>query len=290
MDGLVARVLAELDQPTAIVAQSMGGVIAMLAALRRPAHVTHLVLTATSGGVDVDGLGAQDWRPAYIEANPALPRWFTEMRLDLSRELPSITAPVLLLWGDADPISPVAVGRRLAALLPDAALHVLAGGQHDLAHARAREVAPLIEAHLQTVRHRGACLCQGVRFSITGPLSPIEVCHCAQCRQAQGGPVATNIPVSTSAITFHSGEDLLQRHASSPGKVRAFCKVCGSPVFSQRDALPGVLRIRAGLLEGPVDAPLDFHAFTASKARWWPICDALPQHEGWAKQPTPPAK
>lgn len=53
-----------------------------------------------------------------------------------------------LLWGDADPISPVAVGQRLAALLPQAQLHVFAGGDHDLGHALAHEVAPLIDAHL----------------------------------------------------------------------------------------------------------------------------------------------
>lgn len=48
----------------------------------------------------------------------------------------------------ADPISPVAVGERLRDLLPDARLHVLAGGDHDLAHQRAAEIAPLVEAHL----------------------------------------------------------------------------------------------------------------------------------------------
>lgn len=136
--------------------------------------------------------------------------------------------------------------------------------------------------------HHGACLCQGVRFSITGPLAPIQVCHCAQCRQAQGGPFATNIPVETSALTFHAGQTLLQSYESSPGKERVFCKVCGSPVFSRRASLPGVVRIRAGLLQEPVATRLAFHAFTASKASWWPIADALPQHpEGAPSTPGP---
>lgn len=126
--------------------------------------------------------------------------------------------------------------------------------------------------------HHGACLCQGIRFSIAGPLAPIQVCHCAQCRQAQGGPFATNIPVETSALTFHAGQTLLQSYASSPGKERVFCKVCGSPVFSRRASLPGVVRIRAGLLQEPVATQVAFHAFTASKAGWWPILDDLPQH------------
>ena len=44
-----------IDRPTAVIAQSMGGVIAMRAALDKPALITHLVLTVTSGGLDMAG-------------------------------------------------------------------------------------------------------------------------------------------------------------------------------------------------------------------------------------------
>lgn len=135
------------------------------------------------------------------------------------------------------------------------------------------------------LQHHGSCLCGGIRFTIQGPLAPIQVCHCSQCRQAQGGPVATNIPVDASALAFSQGQDLLQRYESSPGKVRAFCKVCGSPVYSQRDALPGVLRIRVGLLQEPVDSPLAFQAYTHSKASWWPTVPGVLEYSEGA----PPA-
>lgn len=128
------------------------------------------------------------------------------------------------------------------------------------------------------IKHQGSCLCGGISFTIKGPLAPIQVCHCAQCRQAQGGPVATNIPVEESALTFLQGEDLLQHYESSPGKIRAFCKICGSPVYSKRDSLPGVVRIRAGLLREPVGAAIAFHAFTRSKASWWPITPGVPEY------------
>ncbi|MES2509691.1 MAG: GFA family protein [Pseudomonadota bacterium] len=126
--------------------------------------------------------------------------------------------------------------------------------------------------------HHGSCLCKGIRFTIEGTLAPIQVCHCSQCRQAQGGPVGTNIPVETARLTFHSGEELLQHYESSPGKVRAFCRVCGSPVFSRRSSVPGVVRIRAGLLSEPVDSSLAFHAHVAYKASWWPLQDDLPHY------------
>lgn len=148
IDDLVAKVISEIDQPTAIIAQSMGGVIAMQVALNRPEFITHLILTVTSGGINVSDLRAEDWRPDYLKSNPLFPRWFTDYKSDLSANLGSIKVPILLIWGDADPISPVAVAERLRDLLPHARLHVFPGGAHDLAFSLASSVAPLIDEHL----------------------------------------------------------------------------------------------------------------------------------------------
>jgi hypothetical protein len=42
----------------------------------------------------------------------------------------------------------VAVGRHLAERIPDSHLHVVAGGDHDIAQTHAADLAPLIERHL----------------------------------------------------------------------------------------------------------------------------------------------
>jgi pimeloyl-ACP methyl ester carboxylesterase len=147
---LVSKVLAEVDQPSAIIAQSMGGVVAMLAALQKPELVTHLVLSVTSGGMDLRAFDAEDWRPAMRAEHPGLPDWFTSYHEDLTPNLSTLRIPTLLLWGDADPISPVKVGNRLASLLPQAELHVFPGADHDLGCTFANLVAPLVDRHLTT--------------------------------------------------------------------------------------------------------------------------------------------
>jgi pimeloyl-ACP methyl ester carboxylesterase len=145
---LVSRVLAEIDRPSAIIAQSMGGVVAILAALQKPNLVTHLVLSVTSGGMDMSAFDAEDWRPAMRAADPGLPDWFTGYHEDLTPRLSALRIPTLLLWGDADPISPVKVGQRLASLLPQAELEVFPGADHDLGCRLAKLVAPRIDRHL----------------------------------------------------------------------------------------------------------------------------------------------
>ncbi|MDO9358386.1 MAG: GFA family protein [Polaromonas sp.] len=129
-----------------------------------------------------------------------------------------------------------------------------------------------------TLQHHGSCLCEGVRFTIDGELAPIQICHCSQCRRAQGSAFGANIPVETGKLKFLSGLDLLHRYESSPGKTRAFCSVCGSPVFSERSSLPGVVRVRVGLLAELVESKVASHAYVDSKAGWYVIADGLPKY------------
>ncbi len=136
--------------------------------------------------------------------------------------------------------------------------------------------------------HQGQCLCGDVRFSVRGPLAPIQVCHCSQCRRAQGTPFATNLPVARSAFALLAGADRLTRYESSPGKWRVFCKRCGAPVYSERSANPAVLRLRAGLLDEPLASRVGLHQQVASACAWWPAPGeplraedlAVPRHDG----------
>jgi hypothetical protein len=128
----------------------------------------------------------------------------------------------------------------------------------------------------------GSCLCGAIRFRIDAELAPIQVCHCRQCRKAQGGPFATNIPVATTTFHWLSGEAQLQVYESSPGKQRVFCSRCGSPVLSRRDTQPSVLRVRAGLIDEPLAVRPAWHAYADSACTWWPITDDLPRHPGAA--------
>ena len=148
IDDLVAMVVAEMTEPCDLVAQSLGGLIAVRATVARPDMVRRLVLVATSGGVPVRTLGGCDWRDDYYRTYPRAARWIGNVTEDLSDELRTIHTPTLLIWGDNDPISPVGIGRHLQQLLPNAQLQIVSGGNHDLARTHPQLVADMIEAHL----------------------------------------------------------------------------------------------------------------------------------------------
>lgn len=131
-----------------VVAQSMGGVVAIGLALARPGKIRRLVLVATSGGLDAGPLGGSDWRAEYRAEFPHAADWVTDDHIDHTALLATIDLPVCLIWGDADPISPVAVGKALQAAFPRSVLHVITGGTHALARERPDEVAALVAQHL----------------------------------------------------------------------------------------------------------------------------------------------
>lgn len=148
-DSLQNYVIDQIQQPSIIVAQSMGGIFAVQAALEKPDLVQALVLVATSGGIDLSPFQVLDWRESY-QKELDLPDWFVVAKSNaIDQALATIRCPVLLLWGDDDPISPVAIGRYLQQQFQQAELHVIAGGQHDLAHVHAGQVSVLIKAFLE---------------------------------------------------------------------------------------------------------------------------------------------
>lgn len=133
-------VLAQIQQECIIIAQSMGGIFAVQAALKKSKLVQGLVLIATSGGIDLSSFNVQDWRSAY--------------QADYLVQLPEIQAPVLLLWGDNDPISPVEVGQYLNQQFKNASLHIIHGGDHFFAEQYASETAQLVCEYLKHIAAR----------------------------------------------------------------------------------------------------------------------------------------
>ncbi|MDH1408580.1 alpha/beta hydrolase [Acinetobacter johnsonii] len=150
-ESLQDDVLNQIQQPSVVIAQSMGGIFAVQAALQKAEQVQALVLVATSGGIDLSPFQVVDWRVDYQQSF-TVPDWFIQHQSDLTDSLERIQCPVLLIWGDADPISPVAVGQALHRQIPHAELHIVSQGQHDLAYVHAEHVAQLIQNFLTKLR------------------------------------------------------------------------------------------------------------------------------------------
>jgi pimeloyl-ACP methyl ester carboxylesterase len=174
-----------------LVGESIGGTIALAAAIARGSRI--LTLTV-SNGAHVGGSirSIDDWRQIMQAGGMAgwsrhmmrlrffedaideeMWRWYEREQasaspefvlravellasVDLSPGLERLRMPVLLLHGDSSPFIPVPVLADLKSRLPDARLQVVAHARHGLPFSHARQCAQLLRGFLEETQARRA--------------------------------------------------------------------------------------------------------------------------------------
>jgi len=140
-----------VEPRSVLIAQSMGGVVALHTLLNHSDSVAALILCVTSGGLDRTEFDCDNWRPDFVRNNPGTPAWFLDHDEDLSQTWATISVPVLLIWGGDDRISPVAMGNRLNQLIPNSSLLVFQGAGHDVAETHAGQLLPAVSEFLKKI-------------------------------------------------------------------------------------------------------------------------------------------
>lgn len=123
--------------------------------------------------------------------------------------------------------------------------------------------------------HTGSCLCGAVRFDVSAPLLPPDVCHCTQCRKSSGHCWAST-DVLRGDVTIH-GAEAVTWYRSSDKVQRGFCSRCGSSLFW--DAIgKDTIAIAMGAFDTPTGVKVAIHIFVADKGDYYGIADGEPQH------------
>jgi 3-oxoadipate enol-lactonase len=179
--------LDTLDVPRAhVVGLSLGGMTGMWAAANAPGRIASLVLCCTSAklgppenwadraravraggtGSIADGVVSRWVTPAYRETHPERVEYLRQMvtgtsdegyaaccgaieNMDLTGDLPKISAPVLVLSGAEDKATPPDHGQRIADAIPGARLDIVEGAAHLGSFEQADRFTQLILEHLK---------------------------------------------------------------------------------------------------------------------------------------------
>ena len=134
------------------------------------------------------------------------------------------------------------------------------------------------------MKYRGSCLCGEVTYEVSGALSDFGYCHCKSCQKASGSAHGANAGVNRDQLILHDAQGYLKEYESSPGKIRAFCSNCGSPMLAYLKTTPSLVRIRLGSLDTPFTKHPQAHTFVSEKAEWESIEGDVPQFETWASR------
>lgn len=130
--------------------------------------------------------------------------------------------------------------------------------------------------------YRGSCLCGKINYEIRQNLGEFGYCHCRSCRKASGSAHGANVGVDRANFRLDDPDKLLREFESSPGKLRAFCSRCGSPLYAYLQTSTDLVRVRLGSLDSEFAQQAKAHTFVSEKAAWDKIHGDLPQFAQWA--------
>lgn len=123
-----------------------------------------------------------------------------------------------------------------------------------------------------------SCLCGAVALTLPDQFDYMGNCHCSECRKFSGGDYASVGGLDGSKVTIVKGKEAIGRYRKSAETTLAFCRHCGSSLFSQKSS-SGKINLRLGVLDDVPSQRPAFHIFVGSKAPWHQIGDDCPQFD-----------
>ena len=127
----------------------------------------------------------------------------------------------------------------------------------------------------------GGCLCGGVRYELSEPLSEGGLCHCRVCQKTTGSAFEALVQCSVTEFHYTKGEP--KRYRSSSIMEKCFCPHCGSQLTDQylvpvSDWLhPGVVFVHIGTLDEPEAVSIVIHYGVESQLPWVHFDDGHPR-------------
>jgi hypothetical protein len=131
-----------------------------------------------------------------------------------------------------------------------------------------------------TPRATGHCLCGAVAYEVRGLLRDILICHCEECRRANGHLGAYSATRATDLVVL---DERALRWIDSPRRDRdarrGFCAECGSSLFWQAAGSERI-GIAAGTLDRPTGLRVVAHIYAHQAGDWDELPDdGLPRGE-----------
>ena len=128
----------------------------------------------------------------------------------------------------------------------------------------------------------GGCLCGRVRYSSDAPPAMIAACHCTHCQKQSGSAFSMNVGVPGQQLRVEGDSLASYEDTGSSGLpvLRHFCRNCGSPIFSEVKAIPGLSFVKAGTLDDASWVKPAVQIWGASKQPWAVLPAGLPEFPG----------
>jgi hypothetical protein len=100
--------------------------------------------------------------------------------------------------------------------------------------------------------YTGGCACGAIRYEISGEPVFSNDCQCRDCQRESGTGHGSYMSFARAGVSVRGAAAYWDMTGDSGNiKTRAFCPVCGVPVYMTFAAMPDIFTIRAASLDEP---------------------------------------
>lgn len=97
----------------------------------------------------------------------------------------------------------------------------------------------------------GGCLCGAVRYRLSARPKAVNACHCLDCKRQSGGDAAIFLHQLRETFVCQQGDLAVYRKTADSGRHIDIsrCVTCGTRMWHEPVAVPGLVLISAGTLD-----------------------------------------
>ncbi|MGH7060294.1 MAG: GFA family protein [Stellaceae bacterium] len=125
------------------------------------------------------------------------------------------------------------------------------------------------------------CHCGLLRATTSGEPLVVAICHCKACQRRTGALAGSVAAFEQAQVTIEGDTKIFDRIAESGRKVRFyFCPNCGTSLYWEADARPGLYILAVGAFADPNFPAPSVSIFEETKHTWMQLPDGVKHFEG----------
>ena len=127
----------------------------------------------------------------------------------------------------------------------------------------------------------GRCQCGAVSYTIAALPVGMGQCHCKDCQRASGTGHMSLARFRREDVTIDGQTATFATKADSGNiNTRHFCPTCGSRLFSENSARPGIINVTAGSVDDNSWFSPQWVFYTKQRPPWDVTMEAAPNYAG----------
>jgi hypothetical protein len=127
---------------------------------------------------------------------------------------------------------------------------------------------------------KGSCMCGNVEYSSAAEPIAQAVCHCLDCQKQTGSAFSIVIGLLEADLTISGPSHTTVVTVGDTGEqtFRHFCNNCGSPIYSQPTAYPGIAFLKVGTLDDTSWIKPTINVYCETAQPWVTIDENMDNH------------